>query len=220
MKDTPFDHTLERLRTALRSPLPGPAAQCRMNPEGASPRSGEVFHPGSCKEGAVLVALYPLNHEPAVVLTRRPDFLPDHPGQISLPGGRRDAGEALVDTALRECHEELGVVPSSIEVLGPLSPLYIAVSNYRVFPFVGALARRPEFRTNPSEVSELIEVPVGHLFSPTSLGSERRILRGRFRSIPFYALNGHQVWGATAMILAEFLALLEDPIPHRGVTES
>ncbi len=220
MKYTSFDHTLERLRVALSSPLPGPAAQFRMSPEGPARGGLSRTQRASCREGAVLVVLYPRMEETTLVLTRRPDFLPDHPGQISLPGGRRDRGEELIDTARRECLEELGIAPSSLEILGTLSPLYVTVSNYCVYPFVGALARRPSFFANPQEVSELIEVPLHRLSSPSTRQTASRLLRGRQVSVPFFSLYGHQVWGATAMILAEFLALLENPDPNPDVEPS
>lgn len=208
MEDTPFSTIVSRLRHALAAPLPGLEAQLRMSPAHRSGRQDPLYPDVGLREGAVLVAIYPALEEPMLVLTRRPDTLPDHPGQISLPGGRRDGDEPLEETALREAWEEVGIQRDSVEILGPLSPLHIPHSNYLVYPYVGVLRNRPPFRRNPAEVAEMIEVPLRRL---TDDGSRRRAiwpLHGRDVEVPYYEVSGHAVWGATAMMLSELVALL------------
>jgi 8-oxo-dGTP pyrophosphatase MutT (NUDIX family) len=146
-----------------------------------------------------------------LVLTRRPEYPGAHSGQISLPGGRREAGESLQTTALREANEEIGLIPTSVEVIGELSPLYTPPSNFCIYPFIAFSATRPTFQPDAKEVAELIELPLTLLFSPTIYKEEIWYFPDYGeRRVPFFDIFGHQVWGATAMILNEFLTLLRD----------
>ena len=164
---------------------------------------------------AVLILLYPRRQAsgqepiPHLVLTRRTAALRRHSGQISLPGGRWDRADGpLLRTALREAEEELGVDPSSLEVWGRLEAEYIVVSHYLVQPFVAYTPRRPEFRPAPSEVAELIEVPLPLLLDPTTLAEEIWEIRGMPRQVAFYRHGEHKIWGATARVLGKLVALL------------
>jgi len=197
--------TIARLRKALAAPLPGPAAQARMLPPY---RSAEFHAPqGSTefayREAAVLVLLYPLEGRLFFPLTKRSDALRKHGGQMSLPGGAREKGESLLQAALRETEEEIGVVAADIEPLGALSNLRVAPSRYEVTPFVGGLAERPSFRSDEREVAELVEVSINELLSPESEYEATRFFEGRLWSVPCFRLCGREVWGATAMMLAE-----------------
>jgi 8-oxo-dGTP pyrophosphatase MutT (NUDIX family) len=140
--------------------------------------------------------------------------LRDHGGQVSLPGGRLDhPDESVAAAALREAHEEIGLVPAEIEILGSLTPLPIAVSGYLLHPIVGAAARRPAFAPAPDEVERVIETPIARLLQPDVIAWERRALSSvpqGWVDVPYFEIAGARVWGATAMILAEFIALLED----------
>lgn len=207
----PTTITVEIVRQAMKCPLPGRAAQARMAPR---PRPGwerEGPHAANCRLAGVLLLLYP---KPAaveglfLVLTRRPDYGGTHGGQISLPGGGREGAESLEVTALREAYEEIGV-RQGITIIGQLTPLYIPPSNYRIYPFVAYQAVPPVFRCDPREVEEILELPVCWLFDVQRRRCETRWQpgRGRFR-VPFFEFDGQQVWGATAMVLAEFAAVL------------
>ncbi len=213
--------TIADIRRALAGPLPGVKGQIKMAPQ---PRTSQINRwetSPDCREASVLLLLYPhttpsLGMQPPfpesevyLVLTRRPEYPGAHSGQISLPGGRREAGESLQTTALREAHEEIGLVPTTVEVIGQLSPLYTPPSNFCIYPFVALSATRPAFQPDPKEVAEIIELPLSLLLNPTLCKEEVwHFPNYGERRIPFFDVFGHQVWGATAMILSEFLTLL------------
>ncbi len=142
-------------------------------------------------------------------LTRRTDKLEMHKGQISLPGGKSEPWDRdLTQTALRETCEELGIPERAIEVLGPLTPLFIPVSSFCVYPYVGYARRACSLRPDANEVAEAIEVSVKHLLVPTTRQVEIHYRDNQRFEVPAYKVGEHRIWGATAMILAEFLALL------------
>lgn len=143
-----------------------------------------------------------------MLLTVRSGDLPTHPGQISLPGGIQESGESLVETALRESQEEVGLDPANTRILGSLSPVFIPASGFLLHPYIGACEQAPRFQIN-DEVARLLQVPVSDLEDPARLESEIRHLRGRDYEVPYFRLNGEKIWGATAMVLSEFLWILE-----------
>ena len=209
----------ERLR---RADLPGQAAHRLLKP---APLDGrEVTWPQpdeNHQQAAVLMLLYPRDPDGQgselpgnlhLILMRRPDYDGVHAGQISLPGGRRETVDtSLAQTALREAHEEVGVAPETVRLLGALSPFFVFVSNHNVHPYVGYAARRPDFVPCPEEVAGLVEVPLAQLLDPAHRREEVRDLRrwGASR-VPYFDLAGERVWGATAMMLSELVALLEE----------
>jgi 8-oxo-dGTP pyrophosphatase MutT (NUDIX family) len=157
--------------------------------------------------GAVLVLLYPDGADLRLPLTVRSDQLPSHRGEVSLPGGAIDPDDdGPVGAALRECHEELGVDPASVAVWGMLSPFYIPPSNFRITPVVGFCDREPALHPNGDEVSAVITVTLRELLDPATVKIERWTLRGIDVNVPFFAIDGHKVWGATAIVLSELVA--------------
>lgn len=207
---------LEDIQRALAAPLPGIEGQIKMAPQ---PRSGQINRwevPDQYREASVLLLLYPYLTkvrgvpELHVVLTRRPEYPGAHSGQISLPGGRREGDESLEMTALREAYEEVGLNPAAVEVIGRLSPLYTPPSNFYIYPFIGYSAARPAFQPDAKEVAELIEVPLSVLQNSANHKEEIwHFPNYGERRVPFFDVFGHCVWGATAMILSEFLTLLQ-----------
>lgn len=204
----PLAPTLDTIRAALSLPdFDGTAAQQRMIPitRGLS-RPPEMS--GSPRLGGVLLLLYPRppDGELTVVLTQRPHYPGVHSGQISFPGGRHEPPETLQATALRETHEEIGVPAESVTLLGELTRVYILPSDFEVHPFVGYHAGgRPSFVPDPREVAALIEVPLRRLLDPATRHEEEWQLRGAAVAVPFFAIDEHKVWGATAMMLSEFV---------------
>ncbi len=203
---------IDHVEQALALPdFNGRAAQGKMMPQFRS-MARPLERNGTPRLGSVLALLYCRDGELHVLLTRRREDMNSHAGQISFPGGRQDEGESFRRTALRETEEEVGVRPSTITVLGQLTPIYILPSDYEVYPFVGWCAdgQRPFFHPNEAEVAELLEVPLAHLLDPANRHEELWNIRGLAMTVPFYAVNGHKVWGATAMILSEFLERLRE----------
>ena len=211
----------ERLTAAFARGVPGVEAQIRMAPHpwiGWDP----YRYPDGLRDGAALVLVYPHANvvtedqpalEPHVLLTVRGSKLRKHTGQVSFPGGAVDAGESFEVAALREANEEVGVVPQSVRVLGRLTPLHIPVSGFLLHPVVGIVDERPDFRIAEWEVARLIEVPITRLVDRTIVKREMRTREHNGQSFqlnwPYFDLDGEKVWGATAMALAEFMAMAE-----------
>jgi 8-oxo-dGTP pyrophosphatase MutT (NUDIX family) len=208
-----------RLRVALDSPLPGLPVQMCMSPQ-PRPGSDRILDPNlDCRRAGVLVLIYPCGDAPCLVLTRRTDAVDTHRGQISFPGGSLDAGEDAVAAALREGQEELAIDPALLEVIGALSSLYIPPSGFCIYPTVAYAAARPDFIPNPHEVAEIIEAPLAHLLMPDTRQEEVWEIRGAPVRVPFYAVGHHKVWGATAMVLCELLALLQTTDAERDISD-
>lgn len=199
-----------RLAERLEGPLPGHEAHLTMAPRYPARRTDLSVDGRDCRTAGVLVLLLPHDGDPAVVLTVRREHLPDHAGQISFPGGQREGDESLLDAALREAEEEVALPPASVRVLGRLTPLYIPPSNFCVHPFVGRTEGAPELRPTDEEVEQVLRVPLAHLLDPATRTTEPRRLGGTDVEVPYYDVAGHTVWGATAMMLAEFLAAVRD----------
>lgn len=200
---------LGRIEAGLWASLPGIPAQLTMVLE---PRPGHKAYfevEDTCLKAGVLVLLYVKDDCLQILLTRRTERVLHHRGQISLPGGEQHPGESLEATALRETAEELGPDLGAVRVLGRLTPLYIPPSNYCIYPTVAYIDGAPEFHPQPDEVAEIIEVPVDHLADPANVRRETWRLGGQDVEVPFYAYESHKIWGATAMVLAEFLALFD-----------
>jgi len=151
---------------------------------------------------AVLVALFAQDGELWAVLTRRREDLRRHPGEISFPGGRRDLTDPdLQATALREAHEEIGLPPEAVEIIGALQPTPTIATGYAVYPFVGLIEPGQAWKLSPREVAEVLELP---LTSIRAGYARRRLVR---RGIPIrtdtYVVDEILIWGATARILAD-----------------
>lgn len=204
-------YIIDRLIQALQHPLPGIAAQQRMAPRVVP---GPDAVPQHARPSAVLSLLYPHEGELSLLFIRRTEDGHAHGGQISFPGGKQEPSDAdLRATALREAQEEVGVMSPDVELLGALTQLYIPVSNFQVFPFVGFTQQRPSYHINKHEVDEIIEVPLSRLFLP-----EHKVVTrirpasrpGLILKAPAYVPAEDQViWGATAMILSELEEVLE-----------
>ena len=171
-----------------------------LGPPFRSPREGQVE-----RASAVLAALYEDRGEAWIVLTRRSSALRLHSGEVSFPGGGQDLDEELRDTALREAHEEIGLDPSAVRLVGELDHLSTIMSNSYIVPFVGVLDRCPELAGNPGEVDAVLRVRLAELLEPEVFREERWDMFGAERAMYFFELVGDTVWGATASMLRQLL---------------
>ncbi len=199
------------LERKLQGPLPGRESQLKM---AHITRRLYVEAPDGARQAAVLAALFQKNSEWHVVLIERNANDRDHHGgQISFPGGKYEPTDpSLLDTALREAEEEVGLSQKEVNVLGRLTDLYIPVSNFQVHPFVGYLTRPPAYCLQAEEVSAVLEVPLSAFCrQETSKTTDIRIApQLTLKNVPYFDVNGKVLWGATAMILHELVDLVKN----------
>jgi 8-oxo-dGTP pyrophosphatase MutT (NUDIX family) len=151
--------------------------------------------------------MYPFRDKSWLVFMKRNEYDGPHSAQVSFPGGAREEKDLSLEwTALRETREELGIT-DHIEILGSLTGLYIPVSNFRVKPYVGWITDKPAFNPDPSEVQYLIEASLNDLLDPAIRDSETIFRHGKTIEAPYFRVGEEKIWGATAMILSEFLQL-------------
>lgn len=199
-----IEHFIDQLAQDLHSVLPGRKAQYKMAPE----LRLENRH-GHYQNAAVMILIYTRAGTWHTVLMKRPEYAGAHSNQISLPGGKAEESDAnLEETALREIREEIGIDDSKIRMLGKLSRLHIPVSGIEVLPLVGFYPEEPEFHPDSSEVSYLIEVSIEDLLNPGNTMEKFRTLMCKLVRVPYYKIGDEHVWGATAMILSEFLEVI------------
>jgi len=157
---------------------------------------------GFSRESAVLIPIFERQGELHFLLTRRTDEVETHKGQISFPGGMRDAGEPLKQTALRETYEEVGL--KNVTILGRFHD-YVSITDFRVTPYVGLLPDSFKIKAHPAEVAEVIQVPFRIFRDPANLRTERHHRVGKMLKVYFYSYGLHTIWGLTARMIKEFL---------------
>lgn len=166
--------------------------------------------PENHRKSGVLLLFYPDGKSTFFPLIKRPEYLGFHSGQVGFPGGKMELeDENIIQTALREAEEEVGVVRSSVQVLGTLSDLYIPASNFLVSPVVGFLEKRPDMVPEAKEVSRIIHTELPILLNPEIRKQKILELGPNIRlDTPYFEIEREVVWGATAMILSELIHLL------------
>jgi 8-oxo-dGTP pyrophosphatase MutT (NUDIX family) len=229
-----FAEAVTRLEAGLKVGLPGSPAHAHLAP--MPPRKWPAgSNPARIRNAAGLLLVFPKRPEetagiadtdehdlspsssrsprfpqdaPAhIILTVRADGL-RHGGQVSLPGGVVDPGETFEQAALREAHEEVALSVDDVRVLGALTPLDIPVSGFRLHPVVAAQAKRPWLKPSDTEVARILEVSVADLLNGEHFITTERKREGFSLTVPAFQIANVEIWGATAMVLAEFLALL------------
>jgi 8-oxo-dGTP pyrophosphatase MutT (NUDIX family) len=229
-----FDDVVARLERGLRHELPGAEAHAHLAP---IPRREwpTGFNPARIRNAAGLLLVFPgggnaeiaetaekgshpdslraqrslrsTSADAHIVLTVRGDGL-RHGGQVSLPGGVVEPGETFEQAALREAQEEIALAPELVRLLGALTPLDIPVSGFRLHPVVGVARTRPVLTPADGEVAHILEVSIAELTDPRNFAFNERVRDGVALLIPAFHVQGREIWGATAMVLSEFLAVL------------
>ena len=197
-----------RLIDTLKRELPGERAHRLMLPQGR--QLNPATDNNSIIQSSVLMLLFPYNRKISTCLIQRPSSMRTHAGQIAFPGGRFELqDENLIHTALRESFEEIGTEGSQIEIIGALTPLYVQISNFMINPFLGWCDDLPSFKIDQHEVDRLYVIPVEKLLHHTSNQfREVTTTNGTF-SVPGFYIDQHFIWGATAMIISEFIEIFK-----------
>lgn len=202
-----IEEVIKYVRHQLNAPLPGSEAHKEALP-GPRPLVFSDEELAKARKSAVLLLFFPDGDTTSIALIRRTKR-GVHSGQIAFPGGRQEPREDLVDTALRETHEEIGVKPRAVTLLGKLTPLYVPVSQFMVHPYVGYMVEKTPFIAQPEEVDEVIAMPVDALLGK-QLQEKKITIRGKEITCPYFDARGHIVWGATAMIMNEMKWIMID----------
>lgn len=202
---------LEKLKKELQNPLPGQTVHQQMlSPDLIpEPLSADI----KTRKGSVLLLLFPVDEKLNIVLIRRPSSMKYHAGQIAFPGGGFEpADRDLKATAIRETTEELGIDGDQFEIIGELSPVHVVVSNYTVNAYIGWSASNPSFNFNKGEVDAIFSIPLQNLTDRGVIQYQEVETHLGKRKFPGYYANGIFIWGATAMILTEFLEVYKKVI--------
>lgn len=217
-----MEQFISALTQRLQEPLPGIRAQALMSPQLERDVRFKIKPRPDARRGSVLLLLYPQGNTLWLPLMQRPTYAGHHSGQVSLPGGKQEPNDPdRIYTALREAEEEMGIPQAEVQVLGTLSELYIPPSNFVVLPVVGYMPVPPLFVPEPTEVEQVLEVSLPDLleenfirFTDSPPGSLYPI------RTPYYPVQERVVWGATAMILSEFVVMVNELLPEHPLIKS
>lgn len=200
----------EILKTEILKGLPGTEVQWQMASSDRKIRNFRRTPGKDVRIASVLILLYQLNGLIHTVFIQRPEYDGVHGGQISFPGGKQEPNdENIIQTAIREANEEIGVNPAEIKIIGTLTPLFIPVSNMLVTPVVGWTTKRPEFEPETDEVVFIFDAELKRFFDPSSVKTKPMQIRGEVIDVKYFDYDGNVIWGATAMILNELLTILK-----------
>ncbi len=201
----------EQLKSELANGLPGLKAQLLMSPRNRKYRYDGDLRRHISKKAGVLMLLHPCEDgNICLPLIQRPEYDGAHGGQVSFPGGKREKRDTnIVETALREANEEIGIDPSNVHIMGLLTELYVWASNATVAPVLAWSESQPEFAADEKEVSGIIELNIAWLLDKKRVKSKTLKLKAGIEvEAPYYDIGGKMIWGATAMMLSELAELL------------
>jgi len=206
-----FNTFIEHLKQDLAKPLPGREAQFLMEPVSRRIELEKQKNRANAKLSGVLILLYPKNEKICTVLIKRPVYDGVHSGQIAFPGGKKEDNDIdLIQTALRETEEEIGVNNNIINVIGELTQLYIPPSNFNVQPIIAFTNSRPNFILDKNEVERILEIDIEEFINPENIIHKKILSRNNMQlSVICYFIQNEIIWGASAMILSEFVEILK-----------
>lgn len=203
-----FNYFVDKLRCEVAKGLPGFSAQKSMSPSIREDLLGNNKPNSTTRQSAVLVPLFPCDNKIHLLFIKRPQYEGVHSGQVGFPGGKAEEIDSSIEqTALRETYEEVGICSSEINIIGTLTPLYIPISNTIVTPVIGAIEKITCLHPNLQEVDYIFSVPLAELLNPQNKSVKVISSHGRPITAPYYNVSNEMIWGATAMILAEFLEI-------------
>jgi 8-oxo-dGTP pyrophosphatase MutT (NUDIX family) len=207
-----FERLIQKLEVRLGQQLPAALAHEVMRAVDATGRPPQFKHSVPPKPSSVLVLIYPgIDGSIHFPLVKRAEYPGTHSGQISFPGGRAEAGETTIQTALREAEEEVGVHPSEVTVLGVLSNFFVVPSNFMVTPVVGYASRRPQFVADEVEVVRILEGDIRSLLPAEAIHVSEVVVAKTYKlQAPHFIVDNEMVWGATAMMLNEFRMIITE----------
>jgi 8-oxo-dGTP pyrophosphatase MutT (NUDIX family) len=204
---------MDKLKQRLQLALPGIRAHEIMRAVPVAAQLLKFDHTLPPKPGSVLILLYPDRGSIKFPLTKRQTYAGAHSGQISLPGGKREAGETFIETALREAEEEIGINSADVTVVGRLSDFFVIPSNFMVTPVIGYSKVKPVFTADSYEVARILEADLFELISDTAIQSKEITVGSNFQmQAPHFEIEQEIVWGATAMMLNELRMILQEVI--------
>jgi 8-oxo-dGTP pyrophosphatase MutT (NUDIX family) len=204
----------EKLTERLTQPLPGSAAHESMRATPAGPARPKFEHKLPPKPGSVLILLYEDDGRIRFPLTKRPEYLGAHAGQISLPGGKAEPGEDFIQTALREGEEEIGVHAEELTIIGRLSDFFVVPSNFLIVPVVAYSLKKPEFVRQESEVVKILKGSLDELLRDDAIQTKEILAAKMYPMIaPHFLIENEIVWGATAMMLNELRMIIKELYP-------
>ncbi len=199
-----------KLAARLKQSLPERIAHEPMRAQPVGSVIPNFEHKLPPKPGSVLILLYEENGQIKFPLTKRQEYAGAHSGQISFPGGKAEPDEDVIQTALREAHEEIGVDLNYVQVLGRLSDFFVIPSNFLVVPVI-AMTHQKVFTPDPYEVAKILSGNILDLVKDDAIKQKEIIAAGKYTMMaPHFEIEGEVVWGATAMMLNEFRLILKE----------
>lgn len=202
----------EKMRRRLQQPLPGEVSHLKMLPTLNGGQRVKFRNETPARRGAVLILLYEEKGEIKFPLIQRPVYDGVHSGQVALPGGKFESGDIdLFQTALRETEEEIGVSRNQIEIIGAMSEFMVSASNHLVLPVIGVTSILPQFVPDQKEVDEVFSAEISSLIKSENIKSKIiQTHHGHSLLAPYFDIQGRVVWGATAMMLSEFVTIINE----------